>query len=36
MGPGQKTNAIVSDDACFYYITNPPKNQAAILSANAV
>ena len=27
MGPGQKTNAIVSDDACFYYIIKEQKNQ---------
>lgn len=26
---GQKTNAIVPDDACPYYITNHQKNQAA-------
>ena len=28
-GGYKKTNAIDSDDACLYYITNHQKNQAA-------
>ena len=28
-GGYKKTNAIVPDDACLYYITNHQKNQAA-------